>query len=757
MSIRTAKWATVLCVGVSTTALGAGFAVAQETPKPAEAQETQEAQDSDIVLVTARRREEALQDVPLAVSSISGDDLETIGAQDLTAISQSVPNITLENSRATNSTLTAFIRGVGQQDPVAGFEQGVGIYLDDVYLNRPQGAVLDVYDVERVEVLRGPQGTLYGRNTIGGAVKYVTRRLDPNDPTLRARLSYGSYNQVDAIVSGSMPVSEDFRIGGAIASLNRDGFGRNRTTGDENYDKKVFAARVSAEFEPTSSLLIRLALDHTEDTSSPRQGYRLLPTVSAAQPALLSDDYDTLAGITIAGPIRHNMFVATGGQLLVDWSPLDNWTFRSITAYREDDSKSPIDFDSTAARSFDAPVIYRNDQFSQELQAIYEGDRFSFVGGAYYLDANAFNAFDVLFSTVTSFTLGDVDTKTWAVFGEATYDLTDALSLTVGGRYTEDERTSRVQRETFLGTASPFFGNTAAVSVTPPVIVNGQEVVPTFNGSRTDDAFNPRVILAWEPSADLNLYASYSQGFKGGGFDPRGNYANPDVRNGFLPESVDSYEVGAKATLFNGRATANTALFFADYTDVQIPGSVIVPGPPVSFVGTVTNAGAAEMSGVEFEGTADFTENLSGSLSFGYIDAKYTEFIAGGVNVASQRDVQNTPDWTGAGSLTYSTPFDLLGNAGVLALTGSAAYRGDTQQFEIAIPLLDQPAFWLYDVGINWTADDDHWRFGIYGRNLSDERYITSGYNFPGAATDNSVLAFYGNPRTVTASVEFRY
>lgn len=757
MNFRTAKWATVLCVGVSSTALGAGLGVAQEPPKPAEAQEAQEAQNSDVVVVTARRREEALQDVPLAVSSISGDDLETIGAQDLTAISQAVPNITLENSRATNSTLTAFIRGVGQQDPVAGFEQGVGIYLDDVYLNRPQGAVLDVYDVGRVEVLRGPQGTLYGRNTIGGAVKYVTRRLDPNDPTLRARLSYGSYNQVDAIVSASMPISETLRIGGAVASLNRDGFGRNRTTGDENYDKKVFAARVSAEFEPTSSLLIRLALDHTEDTSSPRQGYRLLPTISTAQPALLSDDYDTLAGITIAGPIRHNMFVATGGQLLVDWSPLDNWTFKSITAYREDDSKSPIDFDSTAARSFDAPVIYRNDQFSQELQAIYEGDRFSFVGGAYYLDANAFNGFDVLFSTVTSFTLGDVDTKTWAVFGEATYDLTDALSLTVGGRYTEDERTSRVQRQTFLGTASPFFGNTAAVSLTAPVIVSGQQVVPTFNGSRTDDAFNPRVILAWEPNSDLNLYASYSQGFKGGGFDPRGNYANADVRKGFLPESVDSYEVGAKATLFDGRATANTAIFFADYTDVQIPGSVIVPGPPVSFVGTVTNAGAAEMSGVEFEGTADFTENLSGALSIGYIDAKYTEFIAGGVNVANQRDVQNTPDWTGAGSLTYSTPFDLVGNAGVLTLTGSAAYRGDTQQFEIAIPALDQPAFWLYDVGINWTADDDHWRLGIYGRNLSDERYITSGYNFPGAATDNSVLAFYGNPRTVTASVEFRY
>ena len=756
MSSKPLRWALTLCAGVSSVALCAGVAVAQEQPAP-QATQTTPAEGREVITVTARRVEESLQDVPLAVSAVSGDALESIGAQDITALSDSIPNITLENSRATNSTLTAFIRGVGQQDPVAGFEQGVGIYLDDVYLNRPQGAVLDVYDVERVEVLRGPQGTLYGRNTIGGAVKYVTRRLNANAPTLRVKGSYGSYNQLDAVVSGSMPLGDTFRIGGAVASLNRDGFGKNLTTGDENYDKKVFAARFSAEFEPSDQLLVRFAIDHTEDNSSPRQGYRLLPTISTAQPTLLGDDYDTTAGITLAGPIRHNMYVATGGQLLIDWSPLDKWTFKSITAYRDDDSKSPIDFDSTKARSFDAPVVYRNRQFSQEVQALYEGDKLHFVGGAYYLNANAFDGFDVLFTTVTSFTLGDVDTETWAAFGELTWDFTDALSLTVGGRYTEDKRTSRVQRESFLGTASPFFGNTSAVSITAPIVVNGQQVVPTFNGSRQDDAFTPRVILAWKATQDLNLYASYSQGFKGGGFDPRGNYANPDVRKGFLPETVDSYEVGAKATLFNGRATANTAIFFADYSDVQIPGSVIVAGPPVSFVGTVTNAGAAEMSGVEFEGTASFTEHLSGALSLGYIDAKYTEFMVSGVNLASQRDVQNTPDWTGSGSLTYSTPLSLFGAGGNLAFTGSAAYRGDTQQFESPIPLLDQKAYWLYDASINWTTDDGRWRVGVYGRNLGDERYITSGYNFPGAATDNSVLAFWGNPRTVTASVEYRY
>jgi len=713
---------------------------------PALAQDAAVESGDEEIVVTARRREESLQDVPIAVSAISGDQLAASGAQDLTAISQSVPNITLENSRATNSTLTAFIRGVGQQDPVAGFEQGVGIYLDDVYLNRPQGAVLDVYDVERIEVLRGPQGTLYGRNTIGGAVKYVTRRLDADAPTLRARVAVGSYDQLDAVVVGSLPLSDTFRIGGAVAGLTRAGFGSNLTTGDDNYDKDVVAARVSAEFEPTADFLVRLSLDHYQDDSSQRQGYRLLPSVVTGQQPL-SGDFDTTAGITTFGPITRSSATGTGGQLFVDWSPGDNWTLRSITAYRRDEYESPIDFDSTAARTFDVPVVYQNEQFSQELQLIYEGDRLSLVGGAYYLDANAFDAFDAIFTSISQFTLGDVDTKTWAVFGEATYDVTDTLSVTLGGRYTEDERTSVVVRQTFLSAPSPYFGGPGTIGTASPV--------PRFVGSRTDEAFTPRVILAWEPNPDLNLYASYSQGFKGGGFDPRGNFANADVRRGFLPETVDSYEVGAKATLFGGRATANTAVFFAEYQDVQIPGSVIVPGPPISFVGTVTNAGAAEFSGVEFEGTASFTDHLTGALSLGYINAEYTEFFVGGVNVASQRDVQNTPDWTGNASLTYAVPLALGSEQGAISFTGSAAYRGDTQQFENPIPLLDQQGYWLYDAAINWTSDSDRWRIGIYGRNLSDERYITSGYNFP--TVDGSVLAFYGNPRTVTASVEVRF
>ncbi len=742
--------ATTAAVAAAVAAAIAGFSAA-----PARAQDSVGADVGAIeeVTVTARRREETIQDVPIAVSSFSGDRLEMVGAEDLTYLSQETPNVTLENSRATNSTLTAFIRGVGQQDPVAGFEQGVGIYLDDVYLNRPQGAIVDVYDVERIEVLRGPQGTLYGRNTIGGAVKYVTRRLDADQSTLRARISLGDYSQVDGVLSGSMPVTDSFRVGGAVASFNRDGFGENLTTGDENYDKKVLALRATMEWQPTENLLVRLAGDYTDDDSAPRQGYRLLPTVTGAQTTLLDGDYDTLAGSTITMPIKENSVVAKGGQLYAEWSPSDAWTFKSITAYREDSSESPIDFDSTAARSFDAPVVYTNEQSSQEFQVLYTQDRLTVVGGAYYLDANAYNKFDVVFGTVTQLTVGDVDTETWALFGEATYDFSEQWSLTVGGRYTEDERSSRIVRQNFLGVNSPLFGNNAAVSITVPVVVGGVPVVPEFNGSRTDSAFTPRAIVAWKPNPDLNLYVSYSEGFKGGGFDPRGNFANADVREGFLPETVESYELGAKTSLFDGRATINTAVFFADYTDVQIPGSLVLPGPPVSFVGTVTNAGAAEMQGVEVESAFQFTDNLSARVAVGYIDAEYTEFLLNGVDVSAQRDVQNTPDWTGNASLTYSLP--LL--SGRLGLTGSASYRGATQQFETPIPVLDYGAYWLYDASVNWTSGDDRWQLGLHGRNLSDERYVTSGYNFPGAATDNSVLAFYGNPRTVTLTASFRF
>ena len=267
----------------------AGATVAQDAEATAQAANAQDAATVDDIVVTARRRAESLQDVPVAVTAVSGEQLEARGVLDITELARSTPSLTLNAARGSNSTLISFIRGVGQQDPLWGFDPGVGLYIDDVYVARPQAAVLDIFDVERVEVLRGPQGTLYGRNTIGGAIKYVTSRINADEPEGRLRASYGSYNQRDVIASAQLPFSDEFKVSAALARYLRDGYGKNLNTGNEHYNKDVTAFRASAEWSPTDSLFFRLAGDLVNDDSNARHGHREF----APSPA---DVYDTNAG-----------------------------------------------------------------------------------------------------------------------------------------------------------------------------------------------------------------------------------------------------------------------------------------------------------------------------------------------------------------------------------------------------------------------------------------------------------------------------
>ena len=768
------RFRTVLFSGIALFGVAATPAFAQQPAAAA-------ANEGDIV-VTARRREESLIDVPIAISAISGDQLARTGAIDITDIANSVPNVTLEVSRGTNSTLTAFIRGVGQQDPVAGFEAGVGLYLDDVYLNRPQAAVLDIYDVERIEVLRGPQGTLYGRNTIGGAVKYVTRRL-PNKAALSARATYGSYNQADGVVTASIPVGDGtLRFGGSLARLSRGGFGSNLTNGQPNYNKNIYAGRLSAEVHATNAFF-RLSGDYTRDKSNARGGARLIPGLFTGAPVLASV-YDSRGGL--ADP-RQDV-EAYGVSLFGEIKPTDTLTIRSITAYRKDDSATPIDFDTLPAVDVDVPAFYNNEQVSQELQLLIDTGRFNGLIGAYYLKAKSRTVFDVrLPNTVTALTFGNVDTDTGAIFGDFTYNLTDMLSLSVGGRYTWDRRTSQIQRNVYLG-SSPFFGGTTA-----PIVRQTD-----FRGSADFKQFTPRASVTFKPSRDQTLYASYAQGFKGGGFDPRGvGTAAPDFNgngvNGaggdqadiyrflsFSPEKVTSYEVGYKASLFDRALTVALAAFHAEYTDVQVPGSVgqVVNGIQ-TFVGITTNAGKARINGLEFEGNLvardalHAGDKLALAWSIGYVNAKYTRFIdARGIDVASRRSFQNTPDWSISETLSYATPV----GGGMLNGSATLSYKGDSQQFELRTPGLDQPRYALLDASLVWTSEGDRFSLGIHGRNLTNRRYIVAGYNFlsqnpdtgefnrsgtgaliPTLGREGILTAYYGNPRQVfvTAGVKF--
>ncbi|MCP5092756.1 MAG: TonB-dependent receptor, partial [Gammaproteobacteria bacterium] len=611
----------------------------------------------EIVVTTARRREESLQEVPLSISVMSGDDLERIGAADIIAVAQSSPNVTLEVSRGTNTTLTAFIRGVGQQDPVAGFESGVGLYVDDVYLNRPHAAVLDLYDVERIEVLRGPQGTLYGRNTIGGAIKYVTRPL-ADESQGKVRFSVGTDNQLDGLISGSVPLSDSVRVGGTIAKFSRDGFGDNlNLSGVEQYDKDIFGARLTMEWDATDSLFFRLSGDYTEDDSSPKAGHRLMVGGVSGAP-ILPNVFDTRAGLSIPKQSVESF----GASLVTQWALNDNYTLKNILSARGDETWSPIDFDSLPVDDLDVPVIYENEQYSEELQLLYSGDRLNGIVGFYYLDANAFNEFDVVLNPLgvllglagglNANTLGDVDTETWSVFADFSYDINDTVSLSLGGRFTSDERSSRVLRRSFTGGFSPTFGGSAVVFAT----------TSDFKGAAKDEEFSPRVSISWQPNDEQHLYFSYSEGFKGGSFDPRAQTSTaPDLDNNgtvtseeifefmrFEPETVKSYELGLKSSLLDNRLNTSLAVFFGDYQNVQIPGSVAFDtdgdGINDTFAGVTSNAGKADLPGFEFEGLFQANDNWSFGWAIGYLDAEYKEFIdATGTDVASQAVFQNTP------------------------------------------------------------------------------------------------------------------
>lgn len=786
------RHARALYLGVAATALFASPAFAQDTPAAQPVVDDVQANadaPADIV-VTARRRSETLLNVPIAVTAFTADKLDKMGAVDLTDIQNTTPNTTIKDARGTNSTLAAFIRGVGQQDPVPGFEAGVGIYLDDVYLNRPQAAVLDIYDVERIEVLRGPQGTLYGRNTIGGAIKYVTRRL-PDHFEVAARGTYGSYNQADGIVSLSAPIGSMLRIGVSGARLTRDGFGRNLNLGIDNYNKNIWAGRGTIEFEtPDSRLLVRITGDYTHDKSAPRNGHRLFAGKLTGSP-VLDNVYDTNAGLNFP-----KQDIQAGGLSMTATAKLtDHLTFKSISAWRKDRSFTPIDFDSTPSVDVDVPAVYRNEQTSQEFQFQWSSSKVNGLIGFYYLGAKAATGFDVLLNTtlanLDAYTAGDVRTETSSIYGDFTFDFTPQLSLSLGGRYTWDQRRAFVYKANFLG--GPLFGATSEFGGNPTLNLGAST---NFRGEANFKRFTPRASLAFKPNADHMFYVSYSEGFKGGGFDPRGSGTSAPETNGvpglqyqeiynylsFDPETVKSYEIGWKGSAFDKRLTWALDGFYSDYANVQIPGSVACTiGGVASFCGITTNAAKAKIKGIELETNAVLARDFAGPRSnvtltgtLGYIDPQYKHYIGPtGAEVSQYRQFQNTPKWTVSGTLSGTVPVA----SGDLNASTTVSYRSLTHQFEVASPFLDQPGYTLWDANLTYSfGSKRQYSFGVHAKNITDVRYKIGGYQYlaanaatgqilytptggvtPTLGKEGIATAFYGNPRQVFGTFSLKF
>ena len=689
----------------------------------------------DTVKVTARKREESLQDVPVAVTALTAEQLDKLAIKDLGDLQGQVPNLTIYAARGSNTTITTFIRGVGQADPLWGVDPGVGIYFDDVYIARPQGALLDVYDVQRVEVLRGPQGTLYGKNTIGGAVKYVSKPL-PTATEGSVTLAVGNYGQVNAKGGVGTAVNDGqvrFRIAGA--SLNRDGYGENLTDGSPVSDQATTSGRVSLGWFPTgSSFNALVSVDRTVDASHMRGFQRLNvnPFDPAKTPAT-TGRYDIATGMPNA-----NRTTSEGESLTLNWGVTSDWSLKYILAHRASDTNTSIDFDGLPNKIADVRAEYHDSSQSHEIQAAYEGQNSSGVIGLYYFDGRAGgtvrnNFFNLSFGT----TNGLVYTQGKAIFGDWSWRLTPQFSVSTGLRYTDESKRAVVLNQAF---ANDQFGGT-------PIAVPAN-----FDKTRSVTNTSPRVSLEYKASNAIKLYTTASRGFKSGGYNIRANtLAFPSSGRPFEDEKLDSLEVGAKMVLDGGRLELNTALFHNKYKNVQL--SVFTSytqanGQP-GFFGDFTNAGKATVQGaeVEFLWTPTTAWRLSGNLAT--LDAKYDEYIDRGVNVADQKKFTNTPKFQASVNIEHNLPLAV----GTLRSRLGVSHRSKVYPTTDLAESLAQEAYTLVNAGLIWEKDSKL-SFFLQGANLTNKAYKTDGYNIAALGVLN---AYYGAPRTFTVGGTYKF
>jgi iron complex outermembrane recepter protein len=713
--------------------LAAPYAASAQSPAPAAEREREDVTTLNAITVSARKREETLQEVPVAVSAFTADSLDKLDVEDLSDLGAFVPNLTVYAARGSSSTLTAYIRAVGQSDPLWGVDPGVGLYLDDVYIARPQGALLDVFDVERIEVLRGPQGSLYGKNTIGGAIKYVSRKIE-EDFYGRGSISVGNYSQLDAKASINLPLGAGWASRIAVASLNRDGYGQNIRTGQEVSDKEILAARASLGYLGSPDFSATFSVDWMDDQSGVRGAQMLAPNRFAPTAPVLADRYDVRNGMP-----NVNDTSMMGASATLSWNLGDFWVLKSVFAYRESDTETNIDFDTLPNTIADVKAFYADEQTSQEFQLNYDGGgALRGVTGLYLFNGKAGGqVLNNFFGLVFGDTQGSIDTDSIAVYGEFTWDFAPDWALTLGGRYTDEKKSADVLN----------IGYTDATFTRP----NGT-VAADFEDSVSFTNFSPKISVDWQVGEQVLLYALASRGFKSGGFNIRAQAtAVPRSRLPFDDETVTTFEIGAKNALLDNRFFLNAAYFHSDYKDIQLSVFTAVPGSnPPTFFGDFTNAGAGTVRGVELEFQALLSERFTLQGNAALLDAEYDEFISNGVNIAANQKFTNAPKRSGALSALYALP---LSAGGSFTSRVSYSYQSEVYPTTDLSEAIKQPGYGLLSAGLIWQTDGA-WRFALEGSNLTDKVYRTTGYNIGALGI---LTGFYGAPRTysLTATYDF--
>ena len=735
-------------------ALGAPAVAAQQSGAPAAAApQSQTATDLDRVTVTARRRTESIQDVPVAVSAFSEDDLDTLQAADVTGLQGAVPNLNIVQGRGSANSTNVFIRGIGQPDALQTFDPGVGMYVDDVYYSRINGSMFSLFDVAQVEVLRGPQGTLYGKNSTGGAIKVTTK--DPfNYEGGAVEATVGSDGRREGRFYASTQLSDT--VAGSIAGaiINYDGHVSDLDGNHDFNDDETRAVRAKLAFRPSDTFRATFAVDHTEQDASLTMGRPMAPLIQtdlALGPVVLrpaeAGEWDYTARSSF-GPGHGQEMEHTGASLTMEWDLSQQWMFKTITAYRQLETHSFIDIDASEYELGDVLVAIDQDQASQEFQLLYDnGGNLQATFGAYYMqedvpsyqEAYADDLFALAGAPIDFLRTieDDLQTTSVAAFAHVNWEFVPTWTLAAGVRWTKDEKEYDRSTSTFWGAPFESLNETVA-----------------FADKADWTAVTPSVSLQKHFSDNVMGYVSANRGFKSGGFNGRANTVYDTQNAEFDPEYVWTYELGLKASSADNRLRGSIAAFKSDYEDFQARVSQDVGTFPV------LNAAELDIVGIEFEGIAMLGEATTLSGQLGLMDAEYDRFedfrldpsYPGFDPNVNHDHVPFSPEVTARLALQHQ--FDLAAN-GLLTIGGDVSHRSETWLSVDNRDVLRQDDYTVAGVYGIWDSPQYSWQVRAGVRNLTDEVYMTEGQEF--ASVGNIQTAYYGLPRNWYVSVRYNF
>lgn len=713
------------------------------------------------VTVTARRRAETSKDVPVAVSAFSEDGLKDLQASDISGLQGAVPNMNIVQGRGSANSVNVFIRGVGQPDALQTFDPGVGMYVDDVYYSRINGALFSLFDVGQVEVLRGPQGTLYGKNSTGGAIKISTK--DPFVDAVRSvEMTAGSHGRLEGRFYMAGKLSETFAASIAGGWMKNDGYVRDPRTGKDYNGDDTKSVRAKLAFRPSDAFDATLSLDYTKQDAPLTMGHPTAPltavdlatnAVTVLQP--VPGVYDYRASTSFS-PDKGQKMTHSGASLNMTWHLSPNWALKSISAYRKLKTDSYIDIDASRFELGDVLVAIDQKQWSQELQMQYSSDTVNAIVGAYHLDekvpshqeayADDYLRFLGSPMTFTRTIDDDLHNKSSAVFANVDWKFAPTWAISGGIRYTRETKTYSRSTSVFYG--APF---TALSGLDRTSIIKDR--------SQSWSAVTPSLSITKAFSDDLTAYISANRGFKSGGFNGRANNKFDADHAVFNPEYVWTYEAGLKMQSADRRFSANIAAFHSDYKDFQARVSEHTAPGSATFSFPVLNAASMKVDGLELEGKAllGADKNTVLSTQIGWMHARYGEFNDPVTQInptlANLHDhVPFSPKLTARLALQHT--FD-MGEAGGLTFGADAAYRSRTWLSVDNRPALSQGGYTLFGMFGSWDSTDYAWQVRAGVRNLGDRLYKTEGQEF--SSVGNIQTVYYGAPVNGYVSVRYNF